>query len=144
MNVRIDLIHPCAKVPKYHSAWAAGADLHSVEDVTLEPWGRATVPTGVVFEIPAGYEAQVRGRSGLFRNHGVHAILGTIDADYRGEVCVMLVNLSPHERTLKAGERIAQLVIAPVARASFHVITDGELLHSTERGAGGFGSTGTK
>lgn len=141
--VRVKRVRPGAVVPRYMSAGAAGMDLCAVLDapVSLLPGRRLAVPTGLAMAIPAGYEGQVRPRSGLARRSGVTVVNapGTIDADYRGEVQVLLINLSSEEVSLEPGERIAQLVIAPVARATMEEVSD---LDSTPRGAGGFGSTG--
>ncbi|MEM8550986.1 MAG: dUTP diphosphatase [Pseudomonadota bacterium] len=131
--------------PRYATKGAAGLDLQAaVPDdtpLTLGPMERAAVPTGMIMEIPEGYEGQVRPRSGLAARHGITLVNapGTIDADYRGEVKVLLVNLSAEAFTVRRGERIAQVVFAPVTRAEL-IATD--TLSSTERGAGGFGSTG--
>jgi len=130
-------------LPRYATAHAAGADLVAAleEPVVLAPGERVAVPTGLVLEIPTGWEGQVRPRSGLALRHGltVANAPGTIDADYRGEVKVLLVNLGNEPVTIARGERIAQLVIAPVARAGF---LEAESLEATDRGPGGFGSTG--
>lgn len=134
-------------LPAYESAGAAGMDLRAAvpEDapVTLAPGARQAVPTGMIFEIPEGFEGQVRPRSGLALNHGITCLNspGTIDCDYRGEVKVILANLGAEAFTVTRGMRIAQLAIAPVARAE--IVEAGELTESM-RGAGGFGSTGTK
>lgn len=130
-------------LPAYQTAHAAGADVHAALEspLTLAPGGRALVPTGFCYEIPAGHEMQVRPRSGLALKHGVTVLNapGTIDADYRGELKVLLVNhgLEPFE--IQRGERIAQVVVAPVSAARF---TETSELSDTSRGAGGFGSTG--
>jgi dUTP pyrophosphatase len=125
------------------SAGAAGLDLASAaeEPITLAPGGRVVVPTGLAFEIPSGYEGQVRPRSGLARKHGVTLTNtpGTIDSDYRGEVQVLLVNLGDAPHTVQPGDRIAQLVIAPVVQAE---LEEAEALGDTARGDGGFGHTG--
>ena len=130
-------------LPAYQSEEAAGVDLVAAVDVplTLPPLGRALVPTGLTMALPSGYEAQVRPRSGLAAKHGVTVLNspGTVDADYRGEVKVILINLSDTPFVIGRGERIAQMVIAPVSRVRF---TEVEALDSTARGAGGFGSTG--
>lgn len=131
--------------PAYASEGAAGADLRAAiaetAEITLNPRERALVPTGFALQLPAGYEAQVRPRSGLAIRHGVTVLNspGTIDADYRGEVQVILINLGSEPFTLRRGDRIAQLVVAPVSRAVFAEV---ESLDETGRGAGGFGSTG--
>jgi dUTP pyrophosphatase len=134
---------PAARLPAYQSAGAAGADLaaHLDDDLVIAPGGRALVPTGLRLEIPTGYEAQVRPRSGLAISHGITVLNapGTIDSDYRGEVQVILVNLGAEAFRVKPGDRIAQLVIAPVTQAGF-VRAGG--VGDTDRGSGGFGSTG--
>lgn len=132
-------------LPVYETAGSAGMDLRAAvaEDaaLTLEPGGRALVPTGLKMALEPGWEAQVRPRSGLALKHGVTCLNtpGTIDSDYRGEVGVILVNLGQEPFVIRRGERIAQMVIAPVAQVS---ILEVEELDSTERGTGGFGSTG--
>jgi len=122
---------------------AAGADLCAavLEDLTLLPGARALVPTGFAIALPSGYEAQVRPRSGLAMRHGVTCLNspGTIDADYRGPVCVVLANLGTEPFTVRRGDRIAQLIVAPVSRAQFDLIED---LPESARAAAGFGSTG--
>lgn len=129
----------------YATAGAAGLDLAAAlpEDapLTLPPFGRAAVPTGLVLALPDGFEGQVRPRSGLAARHGVTVLNspGTIDADYRGEVKVLLVNLSDEPFTVRRGERIAQLVVAPVTAVR---LVAADALDETARGAGGFGSTG--
>jgi dUTP pyrophosphatase len=111
------------------------------EELAFEPLTRRLVPTGLAIELPEGFEAQVRPRSGLAAKQGLTCLNspGTIDADYRGEVQVLLVNLSPERTVIRRGDRIAQLVVAPVVRAE---LTEVEVLSETARGAGGFGSTG--
>ncbi len=130
-------------LPTYTTAQAAGADLCAAvaEPLTVAPGERVPVPTGLVLELPAGYEGQVRPRSGLALVSGLTVVNapGTIDADYRGEVKVLLVNLGVEPVTVTRGQRIAQLVVAPVTRALF---TAAEELSESGRGAGGFGSTG--
>jgi dUTP pyrophosphatase len=134
---------PGAAAPEYKSPGSAGADLRARlgSPVRLAPGERAAVPTGLRIELPAGYEAQVRPRSGLALEKGITCLNspGTIDSDYRGEVKVILVNLGGAEATIEPGDRIAQLVVAPVSRASFVAAAE---LAPTERGSGGFGSTG--
>ncbi|WP_421725219.1 dUTP diphosphatase [Bauldia sp.] len=133
-------------LPAPQSAEAAGADLVAavpVDDpLILPPGGRALVPTGIVVEIPSGFEGQVRPRSGLAVNHGVTVLNapGTIDADYRGELRVVLINHGSEPFRIERGMRIAQLLVAPVAQAAFEPAT---ALSSTDRGDSGFGSTGT-
>lgn len=130
-------------LPAYKTELSAGMDLHAdlQEPLTLPPLGRALIPTGLFISLPPGYEAQVRPRSGLAVNHGISVLNtpGTIDADYRGEIKVILVNLSGDPFTLHHGDRIAQMVIAGHARASLTLV---ETLDSTLRGDGGFGHTG--
>ena len=131
-------------LPAYATAGAAGCDLHAAVEAPLEipPGGRALVPTGIAIALPEGAEAQVRPRSGLALRHGVTCLNspGTIDADYRGEVGVILANLGDAPFVVARGMRIAQLVVAPVARVAWD---EADALPATLRGAGGFGSTGT-
>jgi dUTP pyrophosphatase len=142
MNVRIinQSHHP---LPAYETAGAAGMDLRASleQPVTLAPLERVLVPTGLFIELPIGFEAQVRPRSGLAAKKGVTVLNspGTIDADYRGEIKVILVNLSNEPFVVEDGERVAQLVIARHERVEWSLTTS---LEETERGAGGFGSTG--
>jgi len=130
--------------PRYQSAGSAGADLCAAlaEELVLEPGQRAAVSTGLRLQIPAGFEAQVRPRSGLALEHGVTVLNspGTIDSDYRGEVKVILINLGAERYTVKPGERIAQVVFAAAVRADFE---QQPRLADSARGEGGFGSTGT-
>src|SRR5262249_2972927 len=132
-------------LPSYETADAAGMDLRAAvpeqAPVALGPGERAMIPTGLTIALPSGYEAQVRPRSGLAAKHGVTCLNspGTIDADYRGEVKVILINHGKEAFVIKRGERIAQMVIAPVTRAQFDHV---ETLDETKRGTGGFGSTG--
>ncbi len=129
--------------PEYATEGAVGLDLRAKEDVELRPLERKLVPTGLRIAVPQGYEAQVRPRSGLALRHGISMVNtpGTIDPDYRGEVRVLLINLGQEVVKLERGERIAQMVICPVARAS--VVVEVEL-DETARSTGGFGSTGTR
>jgi dUTP pyrophosphatase len=130
-------------LPAYATDQAAGLDLVAALDapVTLQPLGRALIPTGISIALPAGFEAQVRPRSGLALKQGVTVLNapGTIDADYRGEIGVILVNLSDAPVTLQRGDRIAQLLLARVERLAWDEVS---ILPATARGAGGFGSTG--
>jgi dUTP pyrophosphatase len=144
MTVRFKRVRPAAILPRYMTAGAAGMDLSSAADgpITLEAnGGRAGVPTGWAIELPAGSEGQVRPRSGLAAKHGVTIVNapGTIDSDYRGELVVLLVNLGREPHVIKPGDRIAQLVVAPVVQAAVEEV---EALSDTTRGAGGFGHTG--
>jgi dUTP pyrophosphatase len=133
-------------LPEYQSAQAAGLDLLAAipadAPMTLAPGARAMVPTGIAIALPAGTEAQVRPRSGLAARHGVTVLNspGTVDADYRGEIQVILINLGQEPFMVTRGTRIAQLVVAPVSRARLDQV---DSLDNTPRGAGGFGSTGT-
>ena len=130
-------------LPRYMSAAAAGLDLMAdvVEPVELAPGARALVPTGLAIELPAGFEAQVRPRSGLALRHGITLLNspGTIDADYRGEIMILLVNLGDVPYVVRRGERIAQMVVAPVVQA---VLREVDTLNDSHRGPGGFGHTG--
>ena len=130
-------------LPAYETAGAAGMDMRAALDdrLTLAPGERAAVPTGLAIALPAGYEAQVRARSGLARRHGIAMVNspGTVDSDYRGELQVLLINLGQEPFTLGRGDRIAQMVVAPVARVALEEVAS---LDATARGDGGFGSTG--
>ena len=132
-------------LPSYATPDSAGMDLYSAEpaSVTLTPGARSIIATGLALQLPAGFEAQVRPRSGLAAKQGVTVLNspGTVDADYRGEVKVILINLGQETVTIERGDRIAQLVVAPVTRASWNEVST---LQETERGTGGFGSTGTR
>jgi dUTP pyrophosphatase len=146
-DLRIQVTHVgpvVVPVPLYQTRGASGMDLHAAiaAPVTLAPLGRARVPTGLSFAIPSHFEGQVRPRSGLAARSGVTVLNapGTIDSDFRGEVQVLLVNLSDTPVTIEPLERVAQLVIAPVARAELVVVAE---LEGTARGAGGYGSTGS-
>ncbi len=144
MNIRI-INTSRHSLPHYETAASAGMDLkaHIVEPVILKPLERCIIKTGLFIELPMGYEAQVRPRSGLAAKKGITVLNapGTIDADYRGEIGVILVNLSNETFTIEDGERVAQLVIAKHERAEWVQV---ETLSETKRGEGGFGSTGTK
>jgi dUTP pyrophosphatase len=132
-------------LPAYETAEAAGMDLRAAvpedEPIVLRPGARAMVPTGLCIALPQGFEAQVRPRSGLAAKHGLTCLNspGTVDSDYRGELKVILINLGEEDFTIRRGERIAQMVIAPVVQAQWALVTS---LDETARGAGGFGSTG--
>ena len=132
-------------LPKYGTEHSAGMDLEAAIDtpVTIKPGERAIVPTGIAIALPAGYEAQIRPRSGLAAKNGVTVLNtpGTIDADYRGEVKVILTNLGTETFTVERGMRIAQMIVAAYNRVDWDVV---ETLDETARGAGGFGSTGTR
>ena len=130
-------------VPEYKTEGAAGMDLCAAisEPITLQPLERKLIPTGLKIELEHGYEAQIRPRSGLSIKHGISLIncVGTVDEDYRGEVCVPIVNISNETYTIQPQERIAQMLIAKTERAKIEVVTE---LSETVRGEGGFGSTG--
>lgn len=132
-------------LPQYGTAQSAGMDLAAAIDVpvTLKPGMRALIPTGLGIALPAGYEAQIRPRSGLAAKHGVTVLNtpGTIDADYRGEIKVILANLGMEDFTVERGMRVAQMVVAAYSRVAWKAV---DVLDETERGAGGFGSTGLK
>jgi len=131
------------ELPRYHSELASGMDVHAAvaDELTIAPGEIVMVPTGLAVAIPPGYEIQVRPRSGLAMKHGVTVVNapGTIDADYRGEVKIGLVNLGPASYTVKRGDRVAQLVVAPVVRAELAEVDE---LPETARNTGGFGHTG--
>ena len=141
MTVRFKRLCPDAVLPAYAHPGDAGMDIRSVEDIEIAPGARALVHTGLVMALPAGWEAQVRPRSGLALKHGVTVLNtpGTIDAGYRGEVGVILANLGDAPFAVKKGDRIAQLVVAPVTTAA---IEETDVVDDTDRGGGGFGSTG--
>ncbi|NLC50387.1 MAG: dUTP diphosphatase [Bacteroidales bacterium] len=130
-------------LPEYATAYSAGMDLRAnlIEPIILKPLERALIPTGLFIELPAGYEAQIRPRSGLAVKHGISVLNspGTIDADYRGEIRVVLVNLSNNEFVINHGERICQMVVANHATVQWEEADD---LEDSDRGAGGFGHTG--
>ena len=142
LPLRILRLRATASLPTRGSPGAAGLDLVAdVDELVLTVGGNAAVPTGIAIALPSGHEGQVRPRSGLAAKHGVTVLNapGTIDEDYRGEVKVLLVNLGSAPVTIRRGDRIAQLVVAPVTRVALEEVTT---LDDTERGAGGFGSTG--
>ena len=142
--MKIKMISKSGRVPFYATSLSAGFDIAAYlpdGDFVLKAGERALVPTGYFFEIPEGYEAQIRARSGLAIKHGIGLVngIGTVDADYRGEWQVPLINWSKEDFVIKDGERIAQVVIAPVIRAEIEEVSE---LSETERGEGGFGHTG--
>jgi dUTP pyrophosphatase len=132
-------------LPQYETSGSAGMDLRAnlTESVTLQSLERKLIPTGLFIELPIGYEAQIRPRSGLSFKKGLSLpnTPGTIDSDYRGEIQVIMINLSPEPQTIEHGERIAQMVISKYEQVTLEAV---EVLSDTQRGAGGFGSTGTK
>ena len=143
MKVNIIKLHKSAILPDYQTAGAAGADIHACLEtpVTLVPMERRMVPTGLAMAIPEGYEVQIRARSGMSIKHGITMVngIGTIDCDYRGELGVLLINLSEEPFTIEPGMRIAQMVIAKYERVEWREV---DQLGETERGGGGYGSTG--
>lgn len=146
MSVQIEIInqshHP---LPEYQTSGSAGMDLRAnlTDSVTLQPMERKLIPTGLFIALPEGYEAQIRPRSGLSIKRGLSLVnaIGTIDSDYRGELMVPIINFSAEAQSIEDGERIAQMVIARYEQASLSQVS---VLSETERGAGGFGSSGTK
>ena len=144
--MQIKVINQSANpLPHYQTEHAAGMDLHAhlPEPVSLGSLARVLVPTGIYIEIPPGYEAQIRPRSGLAYRHGITVLNspGTIDADYRGEIKVLLVNLSPEEYTIQPGDRVAQMVVAAYEQVVWQTV---DTLSETSRGSGGYGSTGAR
>lgn len=143
MHIAVKRLSEKATLPSYQTEHSAGMDLAAYidEPVVLKPHGRAIIPTGIAIALPEGYEAQIRGRSGLAAKYGVMPAngVGTIDADYRGEIGVILLNTSEESFTVEPDMRVAQLVITKYDRAEWTEVDD---LDETERGAGGFGSTG--
>lgn len=141
--ININIISKSGVIPKYETEGSAGMDLKAFidESIILNPMERKLIPTGLFIELPKGYEAQVRARSGLAIKNGITLInaIGTIDSDYRGEIKVPLVNLSNEPFEIKNGERIAQMIIAKYEHVNFNIV---EKLSETERGSGGFGHTG--
>ncbi len=141
MTVKVLRTDPAAQLPVYAHPGDAGMDVRSIEEVTLSPGARALIHTGLVLMLPPNAEAQVRPRSGLALKHGITVLNtpGTIDAGYRGEVGVILINLGTEPFVVEKGMKIAQLVVSPVAQAEVVEVTS---VDETDRGAGGFGSTG--
>ena len=141
MTLRFKKIHPDATLPSYAHASDAGMDVRSVEDVTVPAKGRVLVHTGLVMLLPPMYEAQVRPRSGLALKYGITVLNtpGTIDSGYRGEVGVILANFGDSDFQVKKGDKVAQIVVAPVVQAEIEEVSE---IDETDRGAGGFGSTG--
>ena len=142
VEIKFQKLHPDAQIPSYAHIGDAGADVYAIAEVTLQPLNRAAISTGLAVDIPIGYEIQVRPKSGLALKHGVTVLNspGTIDAGYRGEIQVIVINLGTEAYTCVKGQKIAQLVLKPVIQAQY---IEGEL-GSSDRGIGGFGSTGLK
>jgi len=143
VNIKVSSCNPYSYMPSLQSAGAAGVDLHSCEQLTIEPNRIGVIGTGLKMELPIGYEAQIRSRSGLAASHGLFVLNspGTIDSDYRGEIKVILMNISDRPFDIKIGDRIAQMVINKIEMPRF-ILTSEEALSKTVRGANGFGSTG--
>jgi len=141
MKIKVKKLSNLAEIPAYQTEEAAGFDLHSINDIVIKPNERRLIATGLAFDIPTGYEIQIRPRSGLAYKHGITVLNtpGTIDSDYRGEIKVLLINHSNEDFEIKIGDRIAQAVIKEVIQASFEEV---EELSETKRGEKGFGSTG--
>ncbi|ALM79116.1 dUTP diphosphatase [Helicobacter pylori] len=141
MKIKIQKIHPNALIPKYQTEGSSGFDLHAVEEVTIKPHSVGLVKIGICLSLEVGYELQVRTRSGLALNHQVMVLNspGTVDNDYRGEIKVILANLSDKDFKVQVGDRIAQGVVQKTYKAEF---IECERLDETSRGSGGFGSTG--
>ncbi|MDR2034224.1 MAG: dUTP diphosphatase [Helicobacteraceae bacterium] len=141
MKLQIKKLDPSARIPKYQSANAAGFDLHALEDGEIAAGKSALIKTGLAISLPIGYELQVRPRSSLALKHSVTVLNspGTVDSDYRGELMIILINLGNETFKISAGDRIAQAILSAVSQAD---LIEVEELDKTERGAGGFGSTG--
>lgn len=141
MKIKIKKLTPEAIIPKYQTVESAGFDLHSIEEYTLKANERLLVKTGLAFALDNGYELQIRPRSGLAFKHGITVLNapGTVDSDYRGEIMVLLINTSNEDFEIKKGDRIAQGVLKEVVQATMIEVED---LEESERGKGGFGSTG--
>lgn len=144
ITVKFSKVADDVREPVYSTDGAAACDVHAYENKTIPPGGKTMVRTGLFLEVPEGYECQVRPRSGLASKHGVTVMNspGTVDSDYRGEMCVLLVNTSDKPYRVLLADRIAQLVFAPVTRAKFELVMFDEL-SKTSRAEGGWGSTGT-
>ncbi len=141
MKIKIKKLSENALIPNYQTKGSAGFDLHSIEDITINPMERKLIKTGLAFEIEFGYEVQIRPRSGLALKNGITVLNspGTIDSDYRGEICVLLINFGSVAFEIKNGDRIAQAIIKEVIQAKFEEVSE---LAQTDRGENGFGSTG--
>lgn len=144
MQIKVLKKNPAAKLPSYATPGASGLDLHACipHPIYLQPGVRFTCPTGIGMEIPDGFEGQVRPRSGWSKKHGITVLNapGTVDSDFTGEICVLLINFGDEAFKIEPGDRIAQLVISPVRRVE---LIESDSLTETQRGEGGFGSTGT-
>ena len=144
MKIDIVKLRPTAVLPQYQTSGAAGADIHACVDepITLQPLERRMIPTGISMAIPVGYEVQIRARSGMSIKHGITMVngIGTIDADYRGEVGVLAINLGQEAFTIEPGMRIAQMVVAKYETIGWNEV---KVLSETDRGVGGYGSSGS-
>ena len=138
---KIKKLHELAVIPEYKTSGSSGMDLSSVEEVTINPFERKLVPTGLAIQLEQGYEAQIRPRSGTSIKHGLTLIncVGTVDSDFIGQIFIPMVNISNEPYTIQVGERVAQMVIAEYTKVELEVVNE---LEETERGEGGFGSTG--
>lgn len=138
---KIKKLHELAVIPEYKTSGSSGMDLSSVEEITINPFERKLVPTGLAIQLEQGYEAQIRPRSGTSIKHGLTLIncVGTVDSDYCGQIFIPMVNISNEPYTIQVGERVAQMVIAEYTKVELEVVNE---LEETERGEGGFGSTG--
>lgn len=143
MKIKVKKLHPLAIIPQYQTQGSAGFDFCSIQDITIKPQESALIKTGLAFEIENGYELQIRPRSGLALKNKITVLNspGTIDSDYRGEIGIILINHSKEDFNIQCGDRIAQGIIAQVSFATFEEVTE---LSSTQRGEGGFGSSGIK
>jgi len=143
ITIKIKKLEDYAKIPKYMTNDSSGMDLYACisDSIVIKPMERKLIPTGISISLPTGYEAQIRPRSGLAIKHGITILNtpGTIDADYRGEIKIILINLSNKNFIVENGDRIAQMIINKVEKAEFHLVSE---LDTSSRGAGGFGSTG--
>lgn len=137
--VKIKRIDPTVSIPKYETEGAAGFDLAATSEHLMLPGKKVLIGTGLAFQIPYGYELQIRGRSGLTSKTGLRVALGTVDSDYRGEVKVFIENIGEYTHRISVGDRIAQGIVAPIEQAEFLEVYE---LSSTDRGSNGFGSTG--
>ena len=143
IGIKVKKLRPDAVIPKYQTIGSAGFDFHSAEDICIGSGNQKIVKTGLSCEIPRGYELQIRPRSGLAAKNRIMVTNspGTVDSDYRGEICVIISNFGGQDFIINKGDRIAQGIVAPIIQVGFEVVED---LATTERAAGGFGSTGKK
>ena len=140
LEIKIKKLNPEAKIPIHATAEAAGFDIYSLQDITLQPGETTKVSTGIAFEIPIGYYVRIEDRSGMAMK-GIHKVAGIVDSDYRGEVCIVLINTTKNPYKIEKHDRIAQGILTPVHQAIF---TETQELTETQRGEGGFHSTGKR